>query len=125
MPLESVIRPRIHPSLHFKARLKNRLKIKNGHKRRVFIKRASKEALSIKELPKQGFSFFLRYMRRKEQKVQKGNPNLKLFLYLDWFILADTTSGELVTIYKVSRRWYGIYPRLKLKLALERDDPGH
>lgn len=109
MPLESVIRPRIHPSMHFKSRLRNRLKIRNSRSKRTFIRRVSREALSIREIPRRRFSFFLRYMERKERKVQNGNPNLKLFLFYDWFVLVDLTNGELVTIYRISKRWCGLF----------------
>ena len=116
MPIYNLIRPKLHPSHHFKCRLRNRLHIKNPRSRQSFIKRVSKEALSVKEIPNTIFSAFLNYMAAKERYVRKRSPDIRLFLYQNWFVLASMVTGELVTIYDILPEWKGIYDRIRLTI---------
>jgi len=118
MPLIDVIHPKIKPTKHFHDRLKNRLRMKNPHSRRSFIKRASKGALAVREIPQDGFLDFLNYMARRERGIRKDNRNLRLFLYLDYFIIASY-SGELITIYEVDQEWRGSYQNIMRAKTLE------
>ncbi len=109
MSIQSVIRPRVQPTQHFTSRLRNRLRIKTKKARRNFIKGALRDSLALRDIPKEKFSFFLTYMAKRERRIRHWKPNLRLFLYRDWFILVDELDGRMITIYRISRRWYHIY----------------
>ena len=109
MSIQSVIRPRILLTQHFTSRLRNRLKIKTKKARKNFIKGAVRDSLALMDIPKEKFSFFFVYMSKREHRIRHWKPNLRLFLYRDWFILVDECDGRMVTIYRISRRWRHIY----------------
>lgn len=116
MSIQSVIRPRVHPSQHFLSRLRNRLKLKTKKAKKNFIKGALRDSLALRDIPQEKFSFFLAYMARRERRIRHWKPYLRLFLYRDWFILVDECDGRMVTIYKINRRWRHIYYDIRMAI---------